>query len=125
VRYYALYGLALWLVGTLALRLVGQYLFGMPAVLLTYLVSTPAFFAVAARLLRRARLDPAERPLAGICLVLPGMLLDMLSVTFAARVFPNIPPAQGPAVAGWLLWSYGVALLTAFLVVRAPTAAAR
>jgi tellurite resistance protein TehA-like permease len=122
---YIAYGFALWLVGTLALRLFGHYLFAFPAVLLTFTLTIPLLALVVLRLFAARHLDAAQRPVAAIALVLPGMLLDIVSVTFAATVFPNIPTAEHGALAAWLLEAYAVGLASAFIPVRLPSAVGR
>jgi len=120
MRFYAAYGFALWLVGTAALRLVGQHLFGTPIVLLTFVLTVPLLGLVVMRLFAARRLEQARRPLAAIALVMPGMVLDVFSLTFAATVFPNIPAAAHGLLAAWLLEAYAVALAAAFIPARLP-----
>ncbi len=125
MRYYAAYGFALWLVGTIALRVVGQYLFSFPAVLLTFALTIPALTLVPLRIYAARRLEPSQRPLAAIALALPGMLLDILTMTFASTIFPHIPAAEHGLLAAWLLEAYAVALASAFIPARVPVAVGR
>ncbi len=122
MRFYVVYGFALWLVGTVALRLVGQYLFAFPLVLLTFALTVPALTLVVLRIYAARRIEPSQRPLVAIALALPGMLLDILSVTFAATIFPDIPAAEHGLLAAWLLEAYAVALASAFIPARVPVA---
>jgi hypothetical protein len=125
MRYFLVYGFALWLVGTIALRLVGQYLFAFPAVLLTFALTVPLLALVVLRLFASRQVVAERRPLAAIALVLPGMLLDIVSVTFAAVIFPNIPATEHGLLAAWLLEAYAVGLASAFVPVRIPVSVGR
>jgi hypothetical protein len=117
MRYFVLWGLGLWLAATLAMRLVGRFHFGVPVVFATYVVTALLIVQLAQRLYAARRLGRVERAVAAASLVLPGMLLDVLSVTFVDVVFPNIPPSQHSTFGGWLLWAYAVALLTGLVAI--------
>jgi hypothetical protein len=115
MRSYVVYGLILWGVGSVVLRVAGQYLFAIPwiwGVGALTIIGIP--FIVLRVTGRRATTIPA-RVQATVALALPGMVLDCISVSFAATLFPNIPASARTFMAGWLLLVYSVALLTPFL----------
>ena len=114
----AIWGLTIWALATVALRLGGQYVFratGSVAMLWLLLVSLPLMIWVALRLLPR---DPSaeQRAAAAIALVAPGMLLDTISSIWFPWVFPNIRADAAGAFGGWLLFCNVVVLLTAILM---------
>jgi hypothetical protein len=99
-------GLVLWLIGTVALRLLGQRLlppdhnFGAVALLL-------AGAAGSAWLVRRlcagAHLSREDWLAGAVAIVLPTLCLDAFSATFFPAVFPNIAPAAAGFFGGWML----------------------
>ena len=71
-------------------------------------------------------MTPADRPAAAACIALPGMLLDTLSLSFFGSAFPNLHALSASADAlfgAWLLWVYGLILLTGVLPLRLKRAA--
>src|SRR5262249_7082979 len=123
VRKIAIIGFAIWLGASVALRLVGQYIFGEPAVartLVVLLVSVPIMILVARAVL--GWLPAADRPLGAIALVAAGMVLDTFSTIWFTRVFPNMRADAAPVFGGWLLLCNVVVLLTAALWRARPAA---
>ena len=118
MRYYVTYGFALWLVGAIAVRLIGHYLFAFPIVLLTFTLTIPLLALVVWRLFAARRLAATQRPLAAIALVLPGMALDVFCVLYAATLFPNLSAAEHLVLAAWLLEAYAVGLASALIPAR-------
>ena len=121
MKRFVIIGFIIWAAATIALRLVGQYVFRWPVVLLS--VSLPVMIGVAISVLR----DAEQRTAAAIALVAPGMLLDTISSIWFARVFPNIRPDAAGLFGGWLLFCNIVVLLTAVIYAprRAPESAAQ
>jgi Family of unknown function (DUF5367) len=116
MRWYILLGFLVWLVATILLRLVGQIFFATSlALVLTFFVTGVVLVLVLLLLFVRVRMDPAQRMRVALSLALPGMLLDIFSVTFVANVFPNIPATAHAAFAGCLLWAYSLVLLSALV----------
>jgi hypothetical protein len=101
-----LYGLGLWMGGTLALRLFGQRLLH-PERHVSSLALLVISFVLMAWLLRRlcARLKlPREQwPIGAISVALPTLLLDPFSSAFFPEVFPNIEPSAAGLFGGWML----------------------
>jgi hypothetical protein len=97
-----LYGLAIWIAATAALRLRGQHLLrpGDPA-------RTLILFGIC----RRLQL-PRDQWLSGaFWLLLPTLLLDPFSSAFFPVVFPNMAPEAAGVFGGWMLWCCAGGLL--------------
>jgi hypothetical protein len=105
-RNLILYGLAIWMGATIALRVAGQYLLhpGHP-------VGTVALFAVsfilmaglARRLCLATHLPPEQWAAGAISLALPTLLLDPFSSAFFPVVFPNMAAEVAGKFGGWML----------------------
>ena len=124
-RKLLVYGLVLWLVGTVAIRLWGRFLLypgSVPGTLLLYVLSFLAMAGLARRLCRKAALPRGEWPSGAVSLALPTLLLDPLSSAFFPAVFPNITPAAAGLFGGWMLCCCGGALAGA--MIRTPAARA-
>jgi hypothetical protein len=105
-RYLLLYGFALWLLGTIGVRLGGQFLLRPGSVLLTlglFVLSFIAMALLARALCRRAGLPRSAWPAGAVSLALPTLVLDPLSSAFFPAVFPNISPAAAGLFGGWML----------------------
>lgn len=105
------YGLAIWALATIALRLAGQHLLHPDRAFVTILLfaaSFPLMAALARNLCRR--LPPEQWPAGAISLALPTLLLDPFSSAFFPIVFPNIAPAMAGVFGGWMLWCCAGAL---------------
>lgn len=110
------YGFALWLIGTLALRLAGEHLLhpGSPAsTLMLFAASFIAMAWLSRRLCRRSGLAAADWPAGAISLALATLVLDPFSSAFFPLVFPNITPAAAGLFGGWMLVSCAGALVGA------------
>lgn len=107
-------GVALWLVGTIGLRLVGERVLhpgNVRATLLLFAVSFPLMALVVRGLCRRFRL-PRDQWLAGaVTIAAPTLLLDPFSSAFFSFAFPNIPPQAAGIFGGWMLICCAGALL--------------
>ncbi len=109
-----LYGLAIWIAATLALRFTGQYVLRSarwPAILVLFAVSFVLMAVVARRLCRASRLPSEQWPAGAIALALPTLVLDPFSSAFFPAVFPNIAPEQAGVFGGWMLICCAGALL--------------
>ena len=109
-----LFGLALWLGATIALRFGGQLLLRpghWSATLLLFALSLTVMALLARRLCKSAQL-PADRWLSGaFSLALPTLLLDPFSSAFFPVVFPNMAPEVAGTFGGWMLICCAGALL--------------
>jgi len=108
-----LYGLGIWTVGTLALRLGGEHILhpgNWLGTLLLFAISFPATAWLVRRLCRR--FQPRQQNWLGgaVSILLPTLLLDPFSSAFFPIVFPNMPPEAAGLFGGWMLWCCAGAL---------------
>ncbi len=105
-------GFALWLAGTLLLRLAPER-FLRPdrdaSTLILYAVSFALMFALI-RWRLVSTLGPNEAPAAVIALLLPTLILDAFSSAFFSAVFPNLSAGAAGLFGGWMLISCGGAV---------------
>ncbi len=100
-----LWGLGVWLGGTVAMRLAGQHLLHpghLGETLLLFLISFPLMAWLVRRLCRQ--LPREEWPGGAISLALPTLLADPFSSLFFTVVFPNMPSETAGLFGGWILW---------------------
>jgi Family of unknown function (DUF5367) len=115
-RTLLLYGFGLWLVGTIILRLAGQYLLhpgSLASTLFLFALSFVAMAWLARRLCVRLGLPPEQWPAGAVSLALPTLLLDPFSTAFFPAVFPNMAPASAGLFGGWMLFCCAGALVGA------------
>jgi Family of unknown function (DUF5367) len=108
------YGLAIWMAGTLALRLSGHRFLhpgNWPATLLLFAVSFPVTAWLVRRLCSRYPLRREEWPAGAVAVLLPTLLLDPFSSAFFPVVFPNLAPESAGVFGGWMLWCCAGALV--------------
>lgn len=111
-------GLAVWLVGTLFVRLAGQFLFnpGEPALLGLFILSIPLIWALTYPFYQRYRLaNSAQRSQAALRLVTLPVLLEVPSFLFHELVYPNMGLERMAIYAAYIFYFYGLVLLTAFI----------
>lgn len=109
-----LYGLAIWMVATLGLRLAGQYVLhsgDTRGMFILFAVSFPLMAWLVRRLCIRFQVQREAWPAAAISIALPTLLLDPFSSAFFPVVFPNMPPDVAGVFGGWMLWCCAGALL--------------
>src|SRR5690242_8069137 len=102
----SLYGLGIWTLATIALRLVGQrflYPGSWKTTLVLFAVSFPLMAGIVRRLCRRFHLPPEQWPAAAVSVALPTLLLDPFSSAFFPVVFPNMAPEVAGVFGGWML----------------------
>ena len=127
-RILLIYGFALWIVGTIGVRLGGQLLLrpeSAVSILVLYALSILAMALLARRLCRVAGLPRSQWPAGAVSLALPTLLLDPLSSAFFHNVFPNITPTAAGLFGGWMLCCCAGALLGATIGRVRSEAAAR
>ena len=111
-------GFAIWLAATIVFRVAGQHLIAPDsglAIALLYAAAVVLIGALAYAIYYWRRVGSEQRPAVAALLVLPGMLLDAFVVLFADSVLPNLLPDQNIVFGAWLLWAYGLALVTGFV----------
>lgn len=127
-RTMLLYGVGLWIIGTIGVRFGGQFLLRPGSVFTTlvlYGASIAAMAVLTRRLCRVVGLPRPEWAAGAVSLALPTLLLDPLSSAFFPAVFPNIPPSAAGLFGGWMLCCCAGALLGATLGAPRDGAVAR
>jgi hypothetical protein len=109
-----IYGLGLWVAGTILLRWRGQNLLlpgDWTATAILFAVSFPLVAWLVRRLCRRFQVPREQWPAGAISILLPTLLLDTFSSAFFPVVFPNIAPEAAGLFGGWMLWCCAGALI--------------
>jgi hypothetical protein len=98
-------GLALWLLGTVLLRLAGHVVLphDLTAWIVLYVISAAATSMIARGLFRWAGIPRDAWLAAASALILPTLLLDAFTALFFPRVFPQLDAAVSGAFGGWML----------------------
>ena len=99
-----LLGMILWLVGTVAIRLIGHRLLHANQPLQTvilYVLSFVLMGLLARRIFHRLQRD--LWPAATTLLMLPTLILDPFACAFFHTVYPNLDPAAAGIFGGWML----------------------
>jgi hypothetical protein len=112
-------GFLIWFLATLAFRFAGQFFFITDSVsILTslYVAVIPALVLISVLTFKRFKLSGFENIVAGVLLVLPGMVLDTFIIQFFEHVFPNMAPNSATTFGSWLMWAYSIVLLTSIVV---------
>lgn len=105
---YLVRGLAIWISGTILLRVLPagvvapERAVSAPFVAVLYAASFALFFLALGRSVAGAR-PAAEARGALIALVLPTLVLDAFSAAFFPVVFPNLPAGAAGVFGGWIL----------------------
>src|SRR6202451_624286 len=115
-----LYGLGIWIMATIGLRVTGQHLLrpgDVKGTLILFLISFPLMAWLVRRLCRRFESRAEQWPAGAISIALPTLLLDPFSSVFFPVVFPNMSPEVagglcGGGVCGWAGALGGVRLLS-------------
>lgn len=127
--YFLGWGVLLWLIATVFFRLVGQLLLNPESfvlVVLTFVVTVPLIAAVTYPVYAKREIVPTERPVAAICIALPGMIVDVVSLSFFGALFPNLyalPGSAGALFGAWMLWAYALILLSGLVPLSSRRAA--
>lgn len=99
-------GVALWIVGTMGIRLSGHRLLRPDHIAQTMLLYAASFVLMVfliPRICRRLGTEKDSRFRAATLLILPTLLLDPFSCLYFAQVFPNVDPASAGVFGGWML----------------------
>lgn len=117
MRFMISFGVLLWLAATIMFRWFGNILVdpGSPWIWLSFILIVPVVLFLQRWLFISRQIPPGSRPRAAILTALPGMLLDLFSVSFHSVVFPSLPASLLPVFFVWLLWAYSVILLGGLL----------
>lgn len=119
--FYGVYGLALWAIGAIVLRLAGDLVFqpgGGWRLALAFVLTVPLVVAFTTPVYERMGLPRAHWLGATVVILLSNVGPDALALAFFQGIFPNVDPEAARYVGAWLLWTYGVFLLTGFMASR-------
>jgi hypothetical protein len=100
------WGVALWAIGTLGLRLGGRFVLpaaGGGRALLLLVGSIPLMAWVARSLYQRAHLPIDQWPAGALALMLPTLVLDAFTAAFFPVIYPGIAPEAAGVFGGWML----------------------
>ena len=118
-----LWGLAIWIAATAALRVAGQYVLRpgpWTGAVVLFAISFPLMALLGRRLC--SRLPTGQERLAGaVSLLLPTLVLDPFSSAFFPAVFPNMAPEVAGVFGGWMLCCCAGALVG--VAIRPPSPA--
>jgi hypothetical protein len=109
-----LFGLGIWIAGTIALRIAGQHILrpgDWKGTLILFAISFPLMAWLVRRLCRRFEPRPEQWPAGAISIALPTLLLDPFSSAFFPVVFPNMSSEVAGVFGGWMLWCCAGALV--------------
>ena len=111
-------GFLIWLLATVALRLIGQHVLRPRdpwGTLILLAVSFPLMAWLVRRLCDQAHLAPEQRLAGAASVALPTLLLDPFSCVFFPVVFPNVAPQLAGIFGGWMLWCCAGAIVGAVI----------
>lgn len=113
MRFFIYFGFMLWLAATLIFKFWGDVLVdpSRPFIWFSFILIAPGILLFLHWLFRDRNISPADRPKAALLIAIPGMLLDLFSITFHSVVFPDIPGAYLHLFFVWLMWAYSLILL--------------
>ncbi len=115
--FFIIYGFVLWLAGTIVFRVAGQFFFNPESVILiivTFLAAIPLVAILTYPFYSIKKLDTSARQSTSILIALPGMILNVLCVSFYGDIFVNMLPGTGLYFGAWYLWVYSLTLLSGF-----------
>ncbi|MEF3304351.1 DUF5367 family protein [Paenibacillus sp. GYB003] len=113
--FFLLWGFLLWLAATVVFHLFGDWLIDADnrvKTAVSFLAAVPVICGCTFPLYFKFHIPPADRLRLAVCIALPGMLLDIVSVPLHRIVFPAISGESVPLLAAWLLWAYSLVLAT-------------
>src|SRR5215831_3072958 len=109
-----IYGLAIWVAATVALRIFGQYMFhpgNWKGTVILFAITFPLIAYLVRGLCRDLKLRPEDWPAGAVSLLLPTLLLDPFSSAFFPLVFPNMSPDVAGVFGGLMLWCCAAGLV--------------
>jgi uncharacterized membrane protein YhdT len=102
----AIYGIAMWVAGTVAIRLAGAGLLRAGAtgrICVLYVASFLLMAWLAPRICAGIGIERGRWFEAAALLMLPTLVLDPWACVFFGRVYPNMDPAVAGLFGGWML----------------------
>ena len=117
------YGLLIWFEATLMIRFLGNYLLVPGNTLLTvavFALTVPLVVAIGWFFFAAFQTRPLERAIAAILICAAGLIADACVFVWIETVCPVRSETQGRMFASWLLWAYGIGLLSGVWPRRLP-----
>ncbi|WP_407533157.1 DUF5367 family protein [Elizabethkingia anophelis] len=112
-------GFLIWLFATIAFRVAGQFFFITDSTVvlsILYIIVVPVLGLVTVFTCRKFRLTGLENVVAGVLLVLPGMLIDTFVIQFFCSIFPNMMESNAATFGSWLMWAYTIVLISSVII---------
>jgi hypothetical protein len=110
-----LYGLYIWVQATLTIRWFGDSIFRPDDpffMAIVFLVSVGLVYGAGYFFYKLFMLTPFQRADAGILICSAGLLADIPVFLYRDLFFPDMTAAQLPWFAAWVIWGYGIGILT-------------
>ncbi len=109
------YGLLIWFEATMIFRWLGNYVLvtgNTPWTILVFAAAVPLVFAIGWFFFATFKTKPFERAVAAILICAAGLIADAFVFVWIENVFPVMNTTQARMFASWLLWAYGIGLLS-------------
>ena len=109
------YGLLFWFEATLIVRWAGNYVFVPGDTLRTiavFVAAVPLVLAIGWFFFAAFKTRPHERAVSAILICAAGLIADAFIFVWIENVFPAMSTTQARLFASWLLWAYGIGLLS-------------
>jgi hypothetical protein len=106
---FVVWGIGLWALAAVLVRVAGQFLLvpNAPLVLVAvYLVTVPAMAGIALGPYQLYGITRSDRPRTAVLLVLPAAVLDAVALLLYGTLFPNLAAGTAPLFAVWVLVAY-------------------
>ena len=117
------YGLLIWFEATVIVRWVGNYVLVPGNTTLTiavFVLTVPLVFAIGWFFFTAFQTRPLERAITTILICAAGLVADSFVFVWIENVFPIMSATQERVFASWLLWAYGLGLLSGVWPARLP-----
>jgi zinc transporter ZupT len=117
------YGLLIWFEATLTIRFLGNYVLVPGNTLLTvavFALTVPLVVAIGWFFFAAFQTRPLEGAISAILICASGLIADAFVFVWIENVFPVMSETQGRMFASWLLWAYGIGLLSGVWPRRLP-----
>jgi hypothetical protein len=111
------WGILLWLSATLLFRFFGQLFLiagNEPLLLTVFILTIPLITAATYPYYYFRKIPQSKRIRSSVQIALPGMILDIFSILYFEKVFPNLHSDSLPLFASWLMWAYSLILISGF-----------
>jgi zinc transporter ZupT len=109
------YGLLIWFEATVIVRFMGNYLLVPGNTVLTvavFALTVPLVVAIGWFFFAAFQTRPFERAASAILICASGLIADAFVFVWIQNVFPVMSATQERMFASWLLWAYGIGLLS-------------